>query len=90
MAETQPAFLAAVDAAVADPEAGRERRLAAAVANSWSVRVADLKLRLEGSACHCPGAVPGRLQPSEPHAADRRVTSVRSPGAASAAAWWQR
>ena len=41
------AFLAAVDAALADPEAGRAARLAVAAANGWEGRADELEDRLE-------------------------------------------
>ena len=47
LAHTPPAFLAAVEAALTEPEAGYERRLEVAAESHWEHRVDEMERRLE-------------------------------------------
>jgi glycosyltransferase involved in cell wall biosynthesis len=65
-------FLAAIERALADPEHGRERRLAVAAANSWTHRVVELERRLEEALALSRRAWPQRTEGSAPARATTR------------------
>ncbi|HEX6966989.1 MAG TPA: glycosyltransferase family 9 protein, partial [Gemmatimonadaceae bacterium] len=77
LADAPDAFRAAVTAALANPAAGRERRLAFAEANSWDARVDELEHRFEEALARHPGR-PRLVRPSQ-SAARWRAWRPRQP-----------
>ena len=88
LAEGAAAFTAALDAALADPAAGRTERLALAQANSWEARTDALEMRLQETVEHHatrhgrrapqlrrPGSPAARSQDAPPLPEDERVST---------------